>query len=186
MDFLLKTSNNPSSNGNTMAEELRHNLEDSTTVDKVDENSLCCVVGETVAKIGELIRNVKEQMTVADDFVATAPKCLSPIIGLYASAFAKLNVTSQEDFLELFKSYHSYANVRDVYEELIEAEDLWEKTLQEFDEGLRKGDSRTELTIGSAAPSDIPVTDLKTNRTLTLNDLVGKQNLLLVFMGHSA
>ncbi|XP_070576833.1 uncharacterized protein [Ptychodera flava] len=167
-----------------MAETGRHEGQDSA---KVDENTLCQVVSKTADKINELVHNAKEKIAASgDDFMTTASKYLSPIIGLYASTLAKLNVTSLEEFLNLMKSYHKHEDVRDVYEELIAAEDSWDEILKKYDHALEKRECRTELTVGSPAPLDVQLTDLKTSRTLTLNDLIGKQNLLLVFLRHSA
>ncbi|XP_070576832.1 uncharacterized protein [Ptychodera flava] len=170
-----------------MAGQVGHDLKVGTTVGSVDESTFRRVLEGTVAKISELIRNVKEQMADSGDaFITTAYGYLSPIIEIYAVTFAKLNVTSREELLGLFESHHKNDDIREIFEELVEAEDLWENTLKSFDDGLRKREGRTELTVGSLAPLDIPLTDLKTSRPLTLNDHVGKHNLLLVFLGHSA
>ncbi|XP_077992641.1 uncharacterized protein LOC144446691 [Glandiceps talaboti] len=153
----------------------------------VDKEKLCTIVRETVDKSREIIENARatNQKSV-DQFMETGfPKYLGPIIGLYATAFTKLNCSSSDEFRNLFQSFFKHVDIQDLYEEVVENESDWDDILKSADTKIsdRFG---SQLNVGSKAPIDVKVTDVRASRDITLKDFIGEENLVLVFLRHSA
>jgi len=64
---------------------------------------------------------------------------LGPNIGNYVRFYASLGVTGQDQLTQLFKDNYQNKAVQEVYEELIEAEDDWNKFLESADQALSSG-----------------------------------------------
>lgn len=106
-------------------------------------------VQETAAALASIIRLAQDRSnTCLQLFIE---KELGPVLGpsikQYWQLFASLSINSRQELEMLFKKHYHHEHVQDAYEELVLAEEAWNRFLQQLDSQVK----RNTTTAGSPA-----------------------------------
>lgn len=122
------------------------------------------------------------------DFVSSKMGSLGAMIGHYCNAFEKLNVKTRKEVEGLVQSCYKDSNVQDSYEELISIENDWQSFLNNLDKELTGNQATAALQIGDRGPVDVPLIDVRSKASTSLQQYLSKgaEQLVVVLLRHFA
>lgn len=143
-------------------------------------------VNRTAACIQEvLIKAEHIYLQSHEDFAYKNYGCMGEVIKIYKHLLLELDCKSRSELENKWKQHFSNIEVRDAVEQLFEVENKWNEFLHSVDQEVQH-EGMIRSAVGDPAPCDIPLCDVKTGETVTLNKYLKMGNLVLILLRHFA
>jgi len=156
----------------------------------MDPETICKSTQDVVQFIESTLRKAQETFQENPErwIESEISKHLGPNIGNYARFYSTLGLNGQEELQQLFKDNFKNKAVQEVYEELLEAEDEWNKFLASADQTLITGQQSSPISEGGFLSQEIQLLTHREEK-LSLCELFtnpGDQYVHLILLRHFA